>query len=109
MSDLISRKTAIDAVHKSIFDFFDICDDDEESPMTYRDEQLLEINKAITTRIKALPSAQPERATGKWMHDKDDELFSGYCSCCGWESVICETDVADMPYCPNCGADMRGD
>jgi len=50
-----------------------------------------------------------ERKTGKWMHDKDDELFSGYCSCCGWESVICETDVADMPYCPNCGAYMRGE
>ena len=58
MSDLIDRQAAIDAVHKSIFDFFDICDDDEESPMTYQDEKLLEINKAITLRIKQLPSAQ---------------------------------------------------
>ena len=61
MSDLISRQAAIDAVHKSIFDFFDICDDDEESPMTYQDKRLLELNKAITTRIKVVPSAQPER------------------------------------------------
>lgn len=60
MDDLISRQAAIDAVHKSIFDFFDICDDDEESPMTYEDEKLLEINKAITLRIKQLPSAQTE-------------------------------------------------
>ena len=62
---------------------------------------------AYEMAIEAL--REPERATGKWMHDKDDELFSGYCSCCGWESVICETDVADMPYCPNCGAYMRGE
>lgn len=52
----IYKQTAIDAVHKSILDFFDICDDDEESPMTYKDERLLEINKAITTQIKAVPS-----------------------------------------------------
>lgn len=50
---------------------------------------------------------QPERKKGKWLHDKDDTLLSGYCSCCGWESIIMETDVADMPYCPNCGAKME--
>ena len=60
MDDHISRKAAIDAVHKSILDFFDICDDDEESPMTYKDERLLEVNKVITTQIKAIPSAEPE-------------------------------------------------
>ena len=43
---------------------------------------------------------------GRWEHDKDDELVSGYCSVCGWTSCICETDVADMPFCPNCGASM---
>jgi hypothetical protein len=60
--DLISRQAAIEAVHKSIFDFFDVCDDDEESPMTYKDELLLEVNKAITTQIKAVVSAQPIEA-----------------------------------------------
>lgn len=57
MDDVIYKQDAIDVVHKAIFDFFDICDDDEESPMTYKDEQLLELNKAITTQIKAVPSA----------------------------------------------------
>ena len=28
--------------------------------MTYQDKRLLELNKAITTQIKALPSAQPD-------------------------------------------------
>lgn len=45
---------------------------------------------------------------GRWMHDKDNVVISGYCSICGWTSCIMETDVADMPFCPNCGADMRG-
>ena len=60
MNDLISRQAAITEIHKSVFEFFDICDGDEESPMTLKDKQLLEINKAISTRIKNLPSAQPE-------------------------------------------------
>lgn len=56
MADFIYRQAAIYAVHKSIFDFFDICDDDEESPITYKDERLLEIIKAIDTQIEAVPS-----------------------------------------------------
>ena len=58
MNDLISRQAAIEVVHKSIFDFFDICDDDEELPMTYKDELLLELNKAITTQIKAVETVE---------------------------------------------------
>ena len=61
MDDTIYRQDAIDAIHGAIIDFFDFCDDDEESPITHKDEQLLEINKAISGRIKQLPSAQPER------------------------------------------------
>lgn len=85
-SDTISRQAAIDTVHKSIFDFFDICDDDEESPMTYKDKQLLALNKAITTQIKALPSAQPEiiRCKDCLMHGvcrfEQGLGLDGYCS-----------------------------
>lgn len=60
MSDLISRAAAIDEIHKGIYELFDVCDDDEESPITYKDEVMLEVNKAITERIRKLPSAQPE-------------------------------------------------
>ena len=63
--------------------------------------------KMFENAIKDAPTIE-ERKKGKWLHDKDDVLLSGYCSRCGWESIIMETDVADMPYCPNCGADMRG-
>ena len=93
--DLISRQAAIDVVHKSIFDFFDICDDDEESPMTYKDERLLELNKAITAQIKAAPSAERH---GHWIYTPTNIL--GYvCSECG--KAMCRFN-----YCPNCGALM---
>lgn len=94
MNDLISRQSAIDAAHKSIFDFFDICDDDEESPMTYKDELLLEVNKAITTRIKALPSAQQwipcsERLPETEVLCCDDrgEMFIGYLYTDKWSNT----------------------
>ena len=34
MRDLIDRRAAIDTLHREIYKFFDICEDDEESPIT---------------------------------------------------------------------------
>ena len=56
---LISLNAAIDAVHHTVFEFFDICEDDDESPITEKDKMLLSLNKAISTRIQTIPSAQP--------------------------------------------------
>jgi hypothetical protein len=57
--------------------------------------------------MKDVPTIEAEPIKhGHWIHDKDDEIISGYCSVCGWTSCICETDVAGMLYCPNCGAKM---
>lgn len=58
-------------------------------------------------KIKGLPSAQPERKTGRWI----DETFKPWglvhhpykCNQCGEHSEM------DSDFCPNCGADMRGD
>ena len=86
MSDLISRAETI----KYFF-------------RPYSNEEVY-TNIDIEEILLAMPSAEK---TGKWRHDKDDTLISGYCSECGWQSIILETDVADMPYCPNCGARME--
>lgn len=50
-----------------------------------------------------LPSAQPVRKTGQWIKRKKGAI--GYnCSCCG------KSDISNhFDYCPNCGADMRGE
>ena len=57
-----------------------------------------------------LPSAQPERKKGEWIEVDDHyNRISGRCSVCGWEALLYETDVVGMDFCPNCGADMRGE
>lgn len=105
MSDLISRQAAIEAVHKSIYDFFDICDDDEESPMTYKDELLLELNKAITTQIKAVASEPIKH--GRWIvNNETEEWVTIYCDQCH-DGMWNRKGDPYPNYCFNCGADMR--
>lgn len=61
---------------------------------------LEDINSAPTIE------AEPVRRA-RWLHTEDDIIISGQCSECGWVSAVGETDVAGMPYCPNCGAKME--
>ena len=56
-----------------------------------------------------LPSAQPERKTGKWINVNEGK-WNTYevlkCSVCGeMDNRMTRADN----YCPNCGADMRGE
>ena len=54
---------------------------------------------------------QPERKTGRWVNTEPD-YKSGfgnnahYCSVC---KNYYTTSPSEMHYCPNCGADMRGE
>ena len=57
----------------------------------------------IAPTIDAVPVKR-----GQWLKG-DDETVSGECSVCGWEANYYETDVCGMPYCPNCGARMKGE
>ena len=56
MDELISRQAAIDEVHRVILEFFDIAEEDSES-LTDMGKRLLEINKAISTRVQNIPAA----------------------------------------------------
>ena len=47
-------KEVLDIIHKTIYQFFDVCGDDEEVPMSDKDKLLLEVNKAICNNLKAL-------------------------------------------------------
>ena len=50
------------------------------------------------------------KRTGKWIEIEDFyNRISGRCSVCGWESHMYDDDVVGMNFCPNCGADMRGE
>lgn len=42
-----------------------------------------------------------ERKTGKWIYEPTEPL--------GYKCSICEKGSCRFNYCPNCGADMRGE
>ena len=54
--------------------------------------------------LQNAPTIEPERKKGKWI-DKSGGIEGAwnYCSVCGEQAI----DLYD--FCPNCGADMRGE
>lgn len=115
MSDLISRKDAIDALG--------------ERPVVWSDNDdytLGERNQYDMDRhaIGTVPSAEPERKNGKWIYGENDCQDGWFCSACGefipWDYDYYGSDcdfIRDFKTCPFCdakmisytGADMRGE
>jgi predicted RNA-binding Zn-ribbon protein involved in translation (DUF1610 family) len=105
MSDLISRETAIQTVHDTMYQFID-----DSETMTDRDGLLLKVNKAICNGLKEIPSVENK---GEWIAQDIHNCHTNFkCSECGYIHSFMHLygePTADYPYCPNCGADMRGD
>lgn len=56
--------------------------------------------------------AEPDRKKGKWLYkpnEYDDDTYE--CSQCGepWTLIDGTPEENNMKFCPNCGADMRGE
>lgn len=68
-------KEILDVVHKTIYQFFDVCGDDEEVPISDKDKLLLEVNKAICDNLKAL-----NQESNTWSLDdaREDFLYDVY-------------------------------
>lgn len=81
VGEMIYRQAAIEAVSEACFELRGVFGRCEDA-------------------LKALPSAQPK--TGKWIDVP--HTFLSKCSACEWLN-----DIYDFDYCPNCGADMRGE
>jgi len=86
MGDLISRDAAFDEI------------------IWNSDNGVIDAKVAIEA-LRKLPSVEPERKTGKWVH------MVGW-----WECNQCHAEYTDMPtcmgkviyeYCPMCGAKME--
>lgn len=108
--ECITKAEAINTIHKTIYGFFDIADDDSEEPINDKDKLLLTINKAISNAVKALPSVTPQPKMGKWIfvHPLQEDDEGAYmCSCCGIGNWGIDPKVDK--YCFNCGADMEGE
>ena len=96
MSDLIKRSDAIEA-------YADIYWIDDRLNLAYREEL-----DQIDEKIRNIPTVEiADRPQGEWI-EVDDASISCRCSVCGWEAHLYEDDVYGMPYCPNCGARMKG-
>lgn len=102
--DCISRQAAIDGV-KTLHD------------VAWKNwhEPTLSAN-VVLDMIKELPSAQlftaeayelgrADRPKGHWIDTEFLKLKECLCCHCRWGMY----DVEDFDFCPNCGADMRGD
>lgn len=68
-------KEILDAIHKTIYQFFDVCGDDEEVPISDKDKLLLEVNKAICDNLKAL-----DQKSNTWSLDdaREDFMYDVY-------------------------------
>ena len=95
-SDLISRQAAIDAAEKII------------ERDTSGNNAVVNAMIAWSEYIRALPPAQHERKRGKWLADNRPGGGFWVCSCCKFPSEAFAADVL-YKFCPNCGADMRGE
>jgi len=95
VQDLISRQAAIDEAEEWIEVVY--CERAEQ-----RERDAI---KHVINGIKQLPSVQPERKPGHWIQVG----CSQECSECGATYADLYPDYDETNYCPNCGADMRGE
>lgn len=59
--------------------------------------------------FNALPSAESERKKGRWIKVSGKPAINcSACRYCSW-SLSFEDTVRRFNFCPNCGADMRGE
>ena len=59
---------------------------------------------ALYRIIRYMPPAQPERKTGKWITQE----FGSWAECSECHELY-DIPIAQSNFCPNCGADMRGE
>lgn len=77
---------------------------------------ILDVMEDVRKRTRKIPAAntttncttdcttvKSERPKGEWL--KTDKPGYRMCACCGIELMV----YAQGNYCPNCGADMRGE
>jgi hypothetical protein len=87
MDELISRQAAIDA---------------------------LDCINGVEEVLRSLPSVQPQRMKGRWLPDNNCAYEMRFvCSVCKESEVVPTIGFTKYKpiwdFCPNCGADMRGE
>ena len=103
MSDLISRKEMLRS-------YQELCRNISCSECSFYFGDTLTGDCLLEKWIHSLPSAEPERKTGKWIDQDEGAFYPIECSECHKEPLLdAYGDYVYSDFCPNCGADMRGD
>lgn len=110
MSDLIEKKDVVELLNNSYVH--------EDGIHNWRDHNNDCIDRLIE-KVKAIPSVRP---TGKWIWNENGMDWGLGCWCCsecdmrnpyigsGDNALLSNPhNWAGSKYCPNCGADMRGE
>ena len=101
--DCISRQQSVDTLRKM---------------QTYKlfagDDMLLIDQAEAQTELMMLPPAKPERPRGHWVEIGDEPYDEWECDVCGFvidgSGCIDPEEYRDVyKFCPNCGADMKGE
>lgn len=77
-------------------------------PIPKAAKQARENNEALDVAIKALQSAEPKK--GRWIHHPEIGWGETWlCDQCGEKTTSTVMGKPRANFCPNCGADMRGE
>ena len=120
--DCISRQTAINALWKALYEYEDktekqFLESEELDVADWFQHRIFVQNMSDIDRqtILNLPSAQPERKKGKWVHRKDMDYLDKskvthnhfMCKDCGFIHDFIDGHTGQYLYCPSCGAKME--
>ena len=101
--DLISRADVEQTVEDNILCYTHSDRPIDQDPDTECHMAIRTALRMLRKDLRKLPSAHPERPKGEWV-EKPHVYGVAYCSLCDYE-----LHTNDTNFCPNCGADMRGD
>lgn len=108
MSDLIDRNDAVEAIEFE--KVYMTAYKGNSNGYVSEGNPLKQYNKGLDDAIKAINSlapAKPERKKGYWTEDSDPGQIIGEHYSCS-ECRACFSTLKSN-FCPNCGADMRGE
>ena len=104
-SDLISRTETVEQLQGVL---------DVTIPITDYDDGYIDGVEVGVSTVSTMPPAQPERKKGEWLPDNNNAYEMRFvCSCCKESEVVPTIGFTKYKplwdFCPNCGADMRGE
>ena len=121
VGDLISRQAAIDALWKAMYEFEDkmekqFSESDNLDVYDWIQHRIFVQNMSDIDRktILDLPSAKHEQKPGRWNFIGDNMFECTNCKVVYTTNQLnslrnYDTDPYAPRFCPNCGADMRGE